>query len=254
MSLVDSIYQKNSDLFLKVFLEVDPYKDTITDFFYQGTLAPIHQNELEEVKLKVVNRTLDDVLSLKQSDFKILANQTKIHSLGLWLVHRAIDNFRGRDEVLKSHHRNLCLCFNVGIDELEERLKSLPDLELDQFVTATKATSACGGCKNTITKRMSAHRKALRRKVDSNGKWIQVKGMYPAELVLLLDESLRRWLKEQKIIHNLEAEIVDIEGYHIDINFTDGSGKKIENKEALNSLKSFLQNEHDLELFLNFTA
>jgi hypothetical protein len=254
MSVVESTYTKNSELFLKIFLEIDHHNDLITDFFFQGTLLPCYQNELDELKQKLIHKTLDEALLFKQSDFSSLIDSSKIHSLSLWLVHRAIDKFRGRDEVLKPNHKNLCLCFNIGLDELDEKLSIDPDIELDQFTRETKATTACGGCKNIISKKLGAHRNFLRRRIDSKGKWIKIKGMYPAELVLLLDESLRHWLKNQKVVANLHCEILNIEGYHIDLKFMDDSASEIQDVVLINSLKNFWQEKHGLDLFLHFST
>jgi bacterioferritin-associated ferredoxin len=253
MSLVESIYQKNSDSFLKIFLEIDQQKELIIDFFYQGSLVDENLPELLEIKEKVLNKSIDEILLYKQSDLTVLKNSKKIHSLGLWLIHRAIDKFRGRDEVIHPSHKNICLCFGVTLDDIDKSLSSNPELDLDQLIKLTKVTSACGGCKNIITKKIDSFHNSIRRKLDSKGRWIKVKGLYPAELVLLLDDSLNKWLKHQQLVPNLKAEIMEIEGYHIDLKFTDELGSRISTPAIINSLREFWKKEHDLDLFLHFS-
>jgi bacterioferritin-associated ferredoxin len=252
MSLIESVYQKNPDSFLKIFLEIDQHKELIIDFFYQGPLVDENRSELEELKEKVLNKPIDEILLFKQSDLNCLKNSEKIHSLGIWLIHRAVDNFRGRDEVIHPSNKNLCLCYGVSLDEFEKTISSNPEIDLDQLIKLTKVTSACGGCKNIIIKKLDFYHNSIRRKLDSQGRWITVKGLYPAELVLLLDESLKRWIEIQAIAPKLNAEIMEIEGFHIDMKFTDENGINLSNPEILISLKQFWLKEHDLDLFLHF--
>lgn len=253
MSLVESIYQKNSDLFLKVFLEIDQHHETITDFFYKGTLVENHLNELFEIKEKIINKKIDEILQYRQSEFNSLKDSNKIHSLGLWLIHRAIDEFKGRDEVLSPHHNNICLCFGFTLNDLETSLSFDPELDLDKLIKDRKVTSACGGCKNSITKKLDNHRKSIRKKFDSKGHWIQIKGLYPAELIIILDKSLKKWVDNQKIVPNLKAEIMNLEGFHVDVKFLDANGIKVTNPEVLTSLKDHWKNEHDFDLNLHFS-
>jgi hypothetical protein len=253
MSLVESIFQKNSDLFLKVYLEIDQHHETITDFFYKGTLVENHLNELIEIKEKIINKKIDEILQYRQSEFNSLKDSNKIHSLGLWLIHRAIDEFKGRDEVLSPHCKNLCLCFGFSLEDLETSLSLNPELDMDKLITDRNVTSACGGCKKSISEKLDKHRKSLRTKFDSKGKLIKVKELYPAELILILDNSLKKWIDNQKIISNLSAEIMKLEGYHVDVKFLDAFGANVSNPDVLISLKDHWKKELDLDLYLHFS-
>jgi hypothetical protein len=228
MSNGHAVYKNSENQELHLFIDVDLKTETICDFRWTGSLASEYVDEFEELKIFVLNHTLDTAFkikrcSLKKENSKVLHNLPTT-SLSLWLTHRAIEDFIGSLWTLNEQKDFLCLCYGIGLRDLTNRIKGNPEYDLSLLIADTQATSACGSCKSFIQKAFLSIREEnglilglnhSNSRLDKAGHWIKIKGLYPAELLIQLEALKIKWMEREGIIDQFSIEIVNIEGYHI---------------------------------------
>lgn len=220
---------KNSDGFdLQLHLDIDLKSEKILDFIIKGSLKEIYEKEFLELKSLIVDHTIAESLILKREALK---NETKLKngslplaSLSLWLMHQAIEDYLGTTSTLSEQNDLLCLCYGIGVKEIKKQILTRSDYDLPQLVAETFATSACGSCRIPIQKVMTQIRQEhglikgmdhSQTRLDKAGHWIKIKDLYPADLLIKLDELKKIWMKREGIEDQFKIEIEKIEGHHL---------------------------------------
>ncbi|MFA6235892.1 MAG: (2Fe-2S)-binding protein [Bacteriovorax sp.] len=228
MSKGHAVYKNSEGLEVHLHLDVDLKTEKIQDFIIKGSLGKLYEGEFFELKELVLNHSLKEALNLKRNSLK---NETRLPngklpaaSLSLWLFQKAVEDYLGSAATLNEQKDLLCLCFGIGIKELKKQIVSRSDYGLTQLVAETLATSACGSCLPSVLASMKNIREEhglieglehSQSRLDRAGHWIKIKGLYPAELLLKLDELKLSWMKRERIEGNFSIEITRIEGYHL---------------------------------------
>lgn len=224
-----------------LFLDIDPKKDTIKEFFFDGPEVQKYRTELEELKSLCLGKHLSDVRKIKRSD---LTSETRadngrktVLALGPSLLHEAIASYMGEDHFLKEERDLLCLCFSVTKREITRKVLSNKDFELKTLIQDTMATSACGSCRTSIEKLIDQTRNEngmiagmdhSRSRTDAKGQWVKVVGMYPGPLLIKLEELKIEWMKREGIFEQYKIEFVNIEGFHVDVRINSDKPKVVE--------------------------
>ncbi|MDO9182830.1 MAG: (2Fe-2S)-binding protein, partial [Bacteriovorax sp.] len=158
MSNATATYKNLEGLELKLFLDIDLKSENIQDFYYKGSLAQKYEEELNELKNIVLNHSYEEALSLDrkflQNEIKLPNGNLPIASMGLWLIHQAIEDYLGNDSTINSQNDLLCLCYGIGKKELKKEILNRSDYHLKDVIAETMATSACGSCREAIIKTM----------------------------------------------------------------------------------------------------
>lgn len=255
MSNAEFSYKNSDGLELKLFLDIDLKSEIIQDFYYKGSLAPLYQNELEELKGRIINRPYRHALELKRET----PGNNSLASLSLWLTHQAIGDYLGENTFLEEQNDLLCLCFGIGKSELKKQVLARSDYDLPQVIAETMATSACGSCREQIIKTMKELREEhgliaglthSQTRVDKAGHWIKIKGMYPAELIIKLDELKLKWMNREGIDRQFSIEIINIEGHHLWL-AVNPSADIERNEKVLMALSDFWRSEIGVLFFLH---
>ena len=263
MSNAVASYQNNEGLELKLFLDIDLKSSRIQDFYFKGQLASKYRLELEELKSLIINLPYSIALNLKREELKnevrLSNNLLPLASISLWLVHKAIDDYLGTAETLSEQKDLICLCFGIGKKELKNEILKRSDYDLKMVIAETMATSACGSCKKQITTAMTELREEhglieglthSQSRIDKNGHWIKIKGMYPSELLVKLDLALVQWMKREEIIGQFQIEIQNIEGYHLWLKVLPSEDSD-RNQKILAALSDFWRSEFGVLFFLH---
>lgn len=248
---------------LNIFLNIDLKTEIINDFSYAGYLSSIYKYELEELKSNIINQSYKVALNLKRENLKnevrLTGNKLPIAHLSLWLLHQAIFDYLGNTSTFLEQNDLLCLCFGIGESELKKEILKRPDYSLKDLVIETTATSACGSCKKSIVLKMKNLREEYglifglshsQSRVDKDGNWIKIKGMYPGELLIKLDELKNIWMKREGILDQFQIEIKNIEGHHLWL--TIAPAENIERcKKILTALGDYWHSETGALFFLH---
>ena len=263
MSNAESAYKNIKGDDLKFFLDIDLKSEKIIDFYYKGNLSSIYQNEIEEIKSLIINVPYDVALNLKPESLKygvLLSNGSlPIASLALWLVHRAIEDYLGTTPNLQTQKDLLCLCFGVSATDLKKQVISRFDYGLKEIIAETMATSACGSCRERILKTMINLREEhgliqglshSQTRLNKEGHWIKIKGMYPSELLIKLDNLKKSWMIREGIAEQFQIEIINIEGYHLWLS-VDPNEDVHRNEKVLAALADFWRSEIGALFFLH---
>jgi bacterioferritin-associated ferredoxin len=265
MSNAEAIYTNSKGLDLKLFLDIDLKTEVIQDFYYKGTLSSVYKEELEELKSLIMNRTYPEALNLKREILKkevLLPNGKRpLATLSLWLTHQAIEDYLGNSNSLKAQTDLLCLCFGIGKKELKKEILNRADYDLKEVIAETFASSACGSCLPQIIKTLKDLReehgliKGLthsQTRLDKEGHWLKIKGMYPAELVIKLTSLKDFWMKREGIEGQFQIEIKNIEGYHVwlEVNPAEDIDR---NEKVLNALSDYWRSEIGALFFLHLS-
>lgn len=252
-------------------LDIDLKTEVVRDFFSKGFANSKsnskYSEEIEELKSLVLGKTLSEIFLLKRSDLKketLLPNGKKsITSLGLWLLHSAIFNYLGMDSTLSPQNDILCLCFGVSKRDLKKEILGNSSFDLPELIATTKATSACGSClsliKKTITELRLEHGliKGLdhsKTRLDNAGHWIKIKDLYPAELVVMLDDLKNIWMKREGIVDQFAIEIENIEGHHLWLSVKSKKGEQEDRhrfEKILLALSDYWKSESGILFFLH---
>lgn len=228
MSNGHAVYTDPDGFFLNIFIDVDLKTEKIQDIYFKGNLETKYSLELNQLKNLVLNHSISDALLLKRSNLKdevrLENGNFALASLSLWLLHLAIDDYRGNSASLNEQNDFLCLCYGIGLRELRTQVLSRSNYELSHLISETMATSACGSCKvliqNALVTIREEHGLILgldhsQSRLDKAGRWLKIKNLYPADLLIRLDDLKKTWMKREKILEQFEIEIVKIEGYHL---------------------------------------
>ena len=152
------------------------------------------------------------------------------------MLTKAVENYTGESR-LEYQNDFICLCFGTTKSDVLKEVITRPDYSLTHLIAETNATSACGSCKTLMNETLNSLReehgliKGLnhsKSNVDSEGKWIKIKNMYPAELVLYLDQLKKTWMIREGLFNQFEIEIMTIEGYHLQLSIKDLKNPTIE--------------------------
>lgn len=229
---------------LKISLDIDLKSEKIIDFFYKGNLSAEYDLEFLELKNLALGKSITEALLI--SPIQLKNKKQSIVPLSLWLLHKAIDDYQGFNNYLREQNDLICLCFGVGKKDLEKKILNQTDYELSKLIAETKATSACGRCKDEIITVMQEIRERhgiilgldhSKSRLDKAGHWIKIKNLYPAELLIKLDDLKLEWMERENIVDQFEIEIINIEGFHLWVSIK----SKINNEENSNKLEKILQ-------------
>lgn len=270
MSNAFSSYQNKTGARLELSLDVDLKSEKIIDFKYSGELSSHYELELFELKNLVLEKSVKDALIINREHLKkqtTLANgKLAIIPLSLWLLHKAVEDYYGGNNHLPEQSDLICLCFGVSQKDLEKEILNRPDYDLAKLIAETKATSACGNCLKDIKKTMQEIREKnglilgldhSKSRFDNLGHWIKIKNLYPAQLLIKLDDLKSEWMKREKIVDQFEIEILNIEGFHLWVSIKSKknaieSSDKLE--KILHALGEFWQSEVGAFFFLHLEA
>jgi bacterioferritin-associated ferredoxin len=246
---------------LSLFLDIDHKKDVIKDFFFDGPKLSHYQTELEELKTLSVGKSLDEVIKIERDDLAhetLLPNGKKsMGPIGLWLLKKAIADYMGEGQVYPEEKDMLCLCFSVTKRDIIKKVLSNKDFELKTLIQDTKASSACGSCLLSIEKLISDTRnehgliKGLdhsKSRLDKDGKWIKVAGLYPGPLLIKLDELKKEWMERENIVGQFEIEFTMIEGLHLTVSINSTNEKVVAG--LLSALTDYLKSRLGVLFFL----
>lgn len=251
---------------LSLWLDINLKAQRIDEFIFKGSLKSQYEKELEELKNLVLGKSLNEISKIKRSDLKEetrLPNGKKaLASLSLWLLHKAISDYLGVKNLL-SQNDFLCLCFGVTKRDLKKEILNRSDYDLQALISETKATSACGSCKSIILKTFSDLRSEhgkikgfehSKTRLDIDGHWVKVKDLYPAELLIKLDDLKNSWMLREGIAQLFSIEIENIEGHHLWFSVKSlsnelGDSEKFE--KILLALSDFFKSETGILFFLH---
>ena len=263
MSNAESHYQNESGLELKLFLDIDLKSEKIQEFYFKGSLSSKYALEFEELKTLVLNSSYKLALTLKRenlhSEVLLVNGKLPIASLSLWLLHSAIEDYLGTSTTLKSEKDLICLCFGIGKRELKEQVLIRPDYDLKAIISETMASSACGSCREQLITTLKVLREEnglisglthSQTRLDAKGHWLKIKGMYPSELLIKLDNSKNIWMKREGLLDQFQIEIINIEGHHLWLQVMP-SEDPARNEKVLMALSDYWRSEIGALFFLH---
>jgi bacterioferritin-associated ferredoxin len=246
---------------LSLSLDIDPKREVINDFFFEGANSPHYKNELEELQALTIGKTLEEVRIIKRSQLKSetkLANGSNaLAPMGLWLFKKAIASYVGHGRFYKEQPDMLCLCFSVTKKEIVKKVLANKNFELKTLIQETMASSACGSCRLPIEKLILETRnkhgliKGLdhaQSRFDEKGQWLKVAGLYPGPLLIKLDELKKQWMKRENIEGQFVLEFTNIEGLHVTVEINSTNEKTIQG--LLSALTDYLKSELGVLFFL----
>jgi bacterioferritin-associated ferredoxin len=244
-----------------LFLDIDPKRDTIKEFHFDGTRASHFTVEMQELKNLTLGKSLEEVNKITRDQIaletKLPNGKTPIMPVGLWLLKKAIASYAGEGRYYKEQHDMVCLCFSVSKSDIVKLVLANKDFELKTLIQETMASSACGSCRMPIEKLIIDTRNAhglikgldhSKARKDAQGNWIKVAGMYPGPLLVKLDELKREWMEREKITGQFEIEFTSIEGLHLTISINSTNEKQVAG--LLSALTDFLKSKLGVLFFL----
>lgn len=250
---------------ISLFLDIDPKKDIIKEFHFDGPKLSTYNAELQELKVLTLGKSLESALKLTRekilSETKLPSGKMAIIPIGLWLLKKAITNYAGEGRYFKEQKNMVCLCFSVTKDDIVKKVLAHKDYELKSLIHDTMASSACGSCRIPIEKLMTDTRnlhgliKGLdhsKSRLDANGSWIKVAGMYPGPLLIKLTELKNEWMARENITEQFKIEFTHIEGLHLSVEIDSSSEKVITG--LLSALTDFLKSKLGILFFLKSTV
>lgn len=246
---------------VSLFLDIDPKRETIKDFHFDGPRAFHYAVEMQELKLLVMGKSLEELKTLSRDKISV---ETKLESgslpvvpVGLWLLKKAIATYSGEGRFYKEQQDMVCLCFSVTKSDIVKKVLSNKDFELKTLIQETMASSACGSCRVLIEKIIISTRDAhglikgldhSKARLDNQGQWIKVAGMYPGPLLVKLDELKREWMIREKIEDQFQIEFVGIEGLHLSVKINSTNEKIVSG--LLLALSDYLKSKLGVLFFL----
>lgn len=242
-------------------LDIKQKNNVITDLFLKSDdqkLLQEIQKELNECRDLFIGRSLEFVMTFNPQHLLNRLHPQALKPLIYSQILVALENFSGDKRVLSEAHDVLCLCFMVRKSDVEDSVVSDKDFNLSKLIAETKATSACGTCRESLNHEIEKSRLShgliygldhSRSHFDKNGNWIKINNKYPGPLVLEIDESIKKWLDREGVNDHFALEIKNIEGFHLDVYVTCNDPKKIE--PYLEALTLHLKNEFKVLFFLH---
>ena len=265
MSNAESTYKNSSGQDLNLFLDIDLKSEKIQSFSFKGSLCGNYEKELNDLKSLILNSSYRFALSLKREEIKhevrLPNGKLPLASLTLWLVHQAIEDYLGTAATLEPQSDLLCLCFGVTKTDLKNEVLKRTDYDLPQVIAETMATGACGSCRDKIIKSLKNLREEhglilglshSKTRLDAAGRWIKVKGLYPSELLIKLDELKNNWMKREGIAEQFSIEIQNIEGHHLWLSVNPAEDKA-RNEKVLQALSDYWRSEIGALFFLHLS-
>lgn len=246
---------------VSLFLDIDPRKDTIKDFHFDGPRASHYTVEMQELKLLTMGKTLEEVKRLTRDkislETKLLNEKTPVMPVALWLLKKAIATYAGEGRFFKEQHDMVCLCFSVTKSDIVKKVLAHKDYELKTLIQDTMASSACGSCRAPIEKMIIDTRNAhglikgldhSKARFDAQGKWIKVAGMYPGPLLIKLTELKNEWMVREKITEQFKIEFTNIEGLHLTVSIDSTNEKTVAG--LMSALTDYLKSRLGVLFFL----
>lgn len=263
MSNAESSYINAEGLDLKLFLDIDLKSEKILNFYYKGSLSSFYGPELEELKSLLLDQSFYTALSLNPGQLKhliLLPNGKRpLASLSLWLTQRAIENYLGTEATLDEKKDLLCLCFGVSKSEMRKEILKRSDYHLETVIAETRASSACGSCREPIIQTLNQLREEhglirglthSQTRLDKDGHWLKIKGLYPGDLLIELDQKKMTWMKREGIADQFQIEIKNIEGYHVWLSVIPDEDQ-VRNEKVLMALSDYWRSEFGVLFFLH---
>lgn len=246
---------------VSLFLDIDPKRDTIKEFHFDGPKASHFAVEMQELKLLTLGKTLEDIKKITRASISV---ETKLPNgvlpvmpVGLWLLKKAIATYAGEGRFYKEQNDMVCLCFSVSKADIVKKVLANKDFELKTLIHDTMASSACGSCRMPIEKLIIDTRNVhglikgmdhSKARLDPQGNWIKVAGMYPGPLLIKLDELKREWMEREKITDQFEIELIHIEGLHLTVSINSTNDKTVAG--LMSALTDFLKSKLGVLFFL----
>ena len=177
----------------------------------------------------------------------------------LWLIQQAIEEYLGSVAPLQNQNDLLCLCFGIGVSEIKHQVLTRSEYGLKEIVAETMASSACGSCREQLIKTMVNLREEhgliqglthSQSRLDKDGHWVKIKGMYPSELLIKLDDLKVKWMIREGIENQFQIEIKNIEGYHLWLSISPFEDTA-RNEKVLAALSDFWRSEVGALFFLH---
>lgn len=245
-----------------LFLDIDPKKDTVKEFFFDGPEVFKYKPELDELKDLCLGKHLSDLKNIKRADLmfetRTLNGKKPVVALGLSLLREAVASYMGEGRFLKEERDLLCLCFSVTKRDIVRKVLTNKDFELKTLIQDTMASSACGSCRPSIEKLIQQTRNEngmipgmdhSRSRLDPKGQWVKVMGMYPGPLLIKLEELKEEWMKREGIADQYKIEFVNIEGFHVDVRVSSDKPKVVEG--LLLAMEEFMKSRLGVLLFFH---
>lgn len=246
---------------ISLFLDIDPIKDTIKDFHFNGAKAHHYNFEMQELRELIMGKSVEDVMTLSREkisiETKLPNGKIPILPVGLWLLKKALATYAGEGRYFKEQQDMLCLCFSVTKADIVNKVLANKDYELKTLIQDTMASSACGSCRLPIealiieTRNTHGLIKGLdhsKARLDAQGKWIKILGMYPGPLLIKLTELKNEWMEREKISGQFKIEFTNIEGLHLTLEIDSSNEKTISG--LMTALTDFLKSKLGVLFFL----
>ncbi len=245
-----------------LFLDIDPKKDTVKEFFFDGPEVFKYKAELEELRSLSMGKTLAELKYIKRQglmfETRTADGKKSMVSLGLMLLRDAVASYMGEGRYLKEERDLLCLCFSVTKRDIVRKVLTNKNFELKTLIQDTMATSACGSCRVSIEKLIQQTRNEnglipgldhSRSRMDAKGQWVKVAGMYPGPLLIKLEELKNAWMKREGIEGQYTIEFVGIEGFHVDVKVNSDRANVVEG--LLLAMEEFIKSQLGVLLFFH---
>ena len=252
---------KATVLEMSLFLDIDLKKDTIKDFHFDGPKSSPYSVEMLELKELTIGKTVEEAKKISRKNIsletKLPNGKMPIIPVGLWLLKKAITTYVGEGRFFKEQHDMICLCFSVTKGDIVKKVLAHKDYELKTLIQDTMASSACGSCRGPIEKLIIDTRNAhglikgldnSKARIDAQGNWIKVAGMYPGPLIIKLTELKNEWMVREKITEQFKIEFTNIEGLHLTIEIDSESEKVIAG--LISALTDFLKSKLGILFFI----
>jgi len=246
---------------VSLFLDIDPRRDTIKEFHFDGPKASHFTVEMQELKLLTLGKSLEEIKKINRDNIafetKLPNGKTPVMPVGLWLLKKAIATYVGEGRFYREQNDMVCLCFSVSKADIVKKVLANKDFELKTLIQDTMASSACGSCRMPIEKLIIDTRNAhglikgldhSKARLDAAGNWIKVAGMYPGPLLLKLEELKREWMEREKITDQFVIEFTNIEGLHLTVSINSTNEKTVAG--LMSALTDFLKSRLGVLFFL----
>ena len=246
---------------ISLFIDIDPKKDTIKDFHFDGPMLSLYSVEMQELKGLVMGKTIEDAKKIFRNhislETKLPNGKIPIIPVGLWLLKKAITTYAGEGSYYKEQHDMVCLCFSITKNDIVKKVLAHKDYELKTLIQDTMASSACGSCRAPIEKMIIDTRNAhglikgldhSKARLDAQGNWIKVAGMYPGPLLIKLTELKNEWMLREKITEQFTIEFTNIEGLHLTIDINSESEKVVAG--LISALTDYLKSKLGVLFFI----
>lgn len=251
---------------ITLYLDISSHDDTVKDFFYDGPKANTYQAELEELKTMSLGKTITELKFLSRLELTHEHTnarfQKSVSTLSLSLLKEAILEYLGENKTYREVSDYVCVCFGVTKKEIVQSVIKNKDYSISTLVLETKATSACGLClketEDLILKTRLEHgliegMDNSRSRTNKAGEWIKILDLYPAELLIKIDELKNEWMIRENITDQFQLEIMNIAGFHLDIKVQTKDFEEVDEKRAnglLQALSEYLKSRTGVLFFL----